>query len=89
MSQAIRSEVDKILIEQCSYIILNLSRYNHTRQTSFQSHGLTTIAQMLLRWCDKDCPIFDTLCTVIWVFSQTESMRDVSFNWIFCFNDFL
>lgn len=36
MSQAIRSEVDKLMIEQCCYVILNLARYEHTKQNAFQ-----------------------------------------------------
>lgn len=36
MSQAIRSELDKMVIEKCSYIILNLARYEQTRRNAFQ-----------------------------------------------------
>lgn len=70
MAQAIRSEVDKQLIMYCSRIILNLARYNSTTANTFQEGGLVTIAQMLLRWCDKDCEIFNTLCTLIWIFAH-------------------
>ncbi|ALC47916.1 asp [Drosophila busckii] len=72
MAQAIRSEVDKQLIERCSRIILNLTRYNCN---TFQESGLVTIAQMLLRWCDKDSDIFNTLCTLIWIFSHCPNKR--------------
>ncbi|XP_055906627.1 protein abnormal spindle [Eupeodes corollae] len=75
MAQAIRSEVDKQLIEYCSRVILNLARYNSTTANTFQEGGLVTIAQMLLRWCDKDCGIFNTLCTLIWVFSHCPEKR--------------
>lgn len=37
-----------------------------------------TIAQMLLRWCDKDCGIFNTLCTLVWVFAHCEFKSKVS-----------
>ncbi|KAJ6637354.1 Protein abnormal spindle [Pseudolycoriella hygida] len=74
MSQAIRSELDKQIIEQCSYIILNLARYELTKAKVFRLKGLTTIAQMLLRWCDKDCQIFNTLCTLIYIFCQSEQL---------------
>lgn len=36
MSQAIRSEADKQLIELCSCVILNLARYEPTRKNAFQ-----------------------------------------------------
>lgn len=36
MSLAIRSELDKLIIEQCSYIILNLARYELTKANVFQ-----------------------------------------------------
>lgn len=36
-----------------------------------------TIAQMLLRWCDKDCGIFNTLCTLIWVFAHCDTKKKV------------
>lgn len=36
MSQAIRSELDKQLIENCSFIILNLARYEPTKRITFQ-----------------------------------------------------
>lgn len=36
MAQAIRSEMDKLVIEQCSYIILNLARYELTKANVFQ-----------------------------------------------------
>ncbi|XP_055848549.1 protein abnormal spindle [Episyrphus balteatus] len=75
MAQAIRSEVDKQLIEYCSRVILNLARYNSTTANTFQEGGLVTIAQMLLRWCDKDCGIFNTLCTLIWVFAHSPEKR--------------
>lgn len=75
MAQAIRSEVDKQVIEYCSRVILNLARYNSTTANTFQEGGLVTIAQMLLRWCDKDCGIFNTLCTLIWVFAHSPEKR--------------
>lgn len=78
MAQAIRSEVDKQLIERCSRIILNLARYNSTTVNTFQEGGLVTIAQMLLRWCDKDSEIFNTLCTLIWVFAHCPKKRKVT-----------
>lgn len=37
-----------------------------------------TIAQMLLRWCDKECGIFITLCTLIWIFGHNPQMNEVS-----------
>ncbi|XP_037027156.1 protein abnormal spindle [Bradysia coprophila] len=74
MSQAIRSELDKLIIEQCSFIILNLARYELTKANVFQLRGLTTIAQMLLRWCDKDCDIFNTLCSLVYVFCQSAEL---------------
>ncbi|XP_034660450.1 protein abnormal spindle [Drosophila subobscura] len=77
MAQAIRSEVDKQLIERCSRIILNLARYNSTTVNTFQEGGLVTIAQMLLRWCDKDSEIFNTLCTLIWVFAHCPKKRKI------------
>jgi abnormal spindle-like microcephaly-associated protein len=77
MGQAIRSEIDKQIIELCSCIILNLSRYKDTKEHAFQDYGLMTIAQMLLRWCDKDCGIFNTLCTLVWVFAHCENKRAV------------
>lgn len=36
MSQAIRSETDKLLVEQCSSIILNMARYGLTKENAFQ-----------------------------------------------------
>lgn len=78
MAQAIRSEIDKQLVELCSRIILNLARYNSTTSNTFQEGGLVTIAQMLMRWCDKDCDIFNTLCTLIWVFSHSPEKQRVS-----------
>uniref|UniRef100_A0A1I8MRZ1 Calponin-homology (CH) domain-containing protein n=1 Tax=Musca domestica TaxID=7370 RepID=A0A1I8MRZ1_MUSDO len=77
MAQAIRSEVDKQLIMYCSRIILNLARYNSTTANTFQEGGLVTIAQMLLRWCDKDCEIFNTLCTLIWIFAHCPVKRRI------------
>uniref|UniRef100_A0A1A9V0G2 Calponin-homology (CH) domain-containing protein n=1 Tax=Glossina austeni TaxID=7395 RepID=A0A1A9V0G2_GLOAU len=77
MAQAIRSEIDKYLIMYCSRIILNLARYNSTTINTFQEGGLVTIAQMLLRWCDKDCEIFNTLCTLIWVFAHCDVKRKI------------
>lgn len=101
MAQAIRSEVDKQMIEHCSRIILNLARYNSTTANTFQQGGLVTIAQMLLRWCDKDCDIFNTLCTLIWIFAHDPKKQQVIFflifkkifkrissNYIYLFNDF-
>lgn len=78
MAQAIRSEVDKQKIELCSCVILNLSRFDGTKEMALQSHGLVTVAQMLLRWCDKECAIFNTLCSVIYVQVQCSRMRAVS-----------
>lgn len=43
MSQAIRSEMDKLIIEQCSYIILNLARYELTKANVFQVSKLNRI----------------------------------------------
>ncbi|KAH8417141.1 hypothetical protein KR222_004381, partial [Zaprionus bogoriensis] len=82
MAQAIRSEVDKQLIERCSRIILNLSRYNSTTVNTFQEGGLVTVAQMLLRWCDKDSEIFNTLCTLIWVFAHCPKKRKIIHNYM-------
>ncbi|XP_050324525.1 protein abnormal spindle [Bactrocera neohumeralis] len=77
MAQTIRSEVDKQLIRYCSRIILNLARYNSTTANTFQESGLVTIAQMLLRWCDKDSEIFNTLCTLIWLFAHCPYKRHI------------
>ncbi|KAH8359475.1 hypothetical protein KR093_006959, partial [Drosophila rubida] len=82
MAQAIRSEVDKQLIERCSRIILNLARYNSSTVNTFQEGGLVTIAQMLLRWCDKDSEIFNTLCTLIWVFAHCPKKRRIIHNYM-------
>lgn len=35
---------------------------------------------MLSRWCDKDCDIFNVLCTLLWVFIQDPEINQVSFN---------
>ncbi|CAO1402944.1 unnamed protein product [Diamesa serratosioi] len=77
MAQAIRSEFDKQIIELCSCIILNLGRYMTTKEDAFQEQGLMTIAQMLLRWCDKDCGIFNTLCTLVWVFAHCDTKKQM------------
>uniref|UniRef100_A0A1A9W4G5 Abnormal spindle-like microcephaly-associated protein ASH domain-containing protein n=1 Tax=Glossina brevipalpis TaxID=37001 RepID=A0A1A9W4G5_9MUSC len=82
MAQAIRSEIDKCLIMYCSRIILNLARYNSTTANTFQEGGLVTIAQMLLRWCDKDCEIFNTLCTLIWIFSHCSVKRKIIYDFM-------
>ncbi|XP_055616188.1 protein abnormal spindle [Toxorhynchites rutilus septentrionalis] len=70
MAQAIRSELDKQLIEICARIILNMARFGGTKEEVFQENGLVTVSQMLLRWCDKECGIFNTLCTLLWVLSH-------------------
>ncbi|XP_067618034.1 protein abnormal spindle [Eurosta solidaginis] len=77
MAQTIRSEVDKQLIRYCARIILNLARYNSTTANTFQESGLVTIAQMLLRWCDKDSEIFNTLCTLVWLFAHCVYKRHI------------
>ncbi|XP_052891849.1 protein abnormal spindle [Anopheles moucheti] len=76
MAQAIRSEVDKILIEICARIILNLARFEGTKEQAFQEDGLVTVSQMLLRWCDKDCAIFSTLCTLLWVLAHDDKKKN-------------
>ncbi|XP_065076983.1 protein abnormal spindle [Ochlerotatus camptorhynchus] len=76
MAQAIRSELDKQLIEICARIILNLARFEGTKQDAFQENGLVTVSQMLLRWCDKDCGIFNTLCTLLWIISHDTHKRN-------------
>uniref|UniRef100_A0A1B0GHN7 Calponin-homology (CH) domain-containing protein n=2 Tax=Lutzomyia longipalpis TaxID=7200 RepID=A0A1B0GHN7_LUTLO len=70
MADAIRSEPHKLIIESCARVMLNLARYEHTVELVFLPDAFTIIAQMLLRWCDKKCEIFNTLCTLIWVFIQ-------------------
>ncbi|XP_052867469.1 protein abnormal spindle [Anopheles cruzii] len=70
MAQSIRSELDKTLIEICARIILNLARFPGTKEQAYQEKGLVTVSQMLLRWCDKDCGIFSTLCTLLWVLAH-------------------
>ncbi|ETN63476.1 microtubule binding protein [Anopheles darlingi] len=76
MAQAIRSELDKILIEICARIILNLARFRGTKEQAFQENGLVTVSQMLLRWCDKDCAIFSTLCTLLWVLAHDKKKKN-------------
>ncbi|XP_039447845.1 protein abnormal spindle-like [Culex pipiens pallens] len=76
MAQAIRSELDKQLIEICARIILNLARFNGTKEQAFQENGLVTVSQMLLRWCDKECAIFNTLCTLLWVLSHDRHKKN-------------
>ncbi|XP_035795559.1 protein abnormal spindle-like [Anopheles albimanus] len=76
MAQAIRSELDKILIEICARIILNLARFRGTKEQAFQENGLVTVSQMLLRWCDKDCAIFSTLCTLLWVLAHDNKKKN-------------
>lgn len=76
MAQAIRSELDKQLIEICARIILNLARFEGTKKDAFQENGLVTVSQMLLRWCDKECAIFNTLCTLLWVLSHDTHKRN-------------
>lgn len=81
LSQATRSEPHKYLIELCCRVTLNLARYEATKKQIFLYEYLETIGQMLLRWSDKECPIFNTLCTLIFVFSQTPSHKRVSWIW--------
>uniref|UniRef100_A0A1Q3F2Q2 Putative microtubule binding protein n=1 Tax=Culex tarsalis TaxID=7177 RepID=A0A1Q3F2Q2_CULTA len=76
MAQAIRSELDKQLIEICARIILNLARFAGTKEEAFQENGLVTVSQMLLRWCDKECAIFNTLCTLLWVLSHDRHKKN-------------
>lgn len=77
LSQATRSEPHKYLIELCCRVALNLARYEETKKQIFLNEYLETIAQMLLRWSDKECPIFNTLCTLIYVFIQTPNHKKV------------
>ncbi|XP_053698807.1 protein abnormal spindle [Sabethes cyaneus] len=76
MAQAIRSELDKQLIEICARIILNMARYDGTKEQAFQENGLVTVSQMLLRWCDKECGIFNTLCTLLWILSHDKHKKN-------------
>ncbi|XP_058467772.1 protein abnormal spindle [Malaya genurostris] len=76
MAQAIRSELDKQLIEICARIILNMARFEGTKEEAFQENGLITVSQMLLRWCDKECGIFNTLCTLLWVLSHDAHKKN-------------
>ncbi|XP_055525020.1 protein abnormal spindle [Wyeomyia smithii] len=77
MAQAIRSELDKQLIEICARIILNMARYEGTKEQAFQENGLVTVSQMLLRWCDKECGIFNTLCTLLWILSHDTHKKNI------------
>lgn len=77
MSVAIRSETDKLMIELCSKIILNLARYTPTTDHTFKPRFFSTITQMLKRWCDKDCDTFNVLCTLMWVFAHNTKKRRV------------
>lgn len=78
LSQAIRSESHKALIELCCRVALNLARYEGTKKHIFLYEYLDMIGQILLRWSDKECPIFNTLCTLIYVFVQTPHHKTVS-----------
>uniref|UniRef100_A0A1B0D2H3 Uncharacterized protein n=1 Tax=Phlebotomus papatasi TaxID=29031 RepID=A0A1B0D2H3_PHLPP len=80
MAEAIRSEPHKLIIESCARVMLNLARYEHTVEIVFLPDAFTIIAQMLLRWSDKQCGIFNTLCTLIWVFIQDpkKNRKDTS-----------
>lgn len=42
-----------------------------------QIHNFETVAQILYRWCDKDCDIFNVLCTVLYVFIQCPTINKV------------
>lgn len=49
---------------------------------------MVPVAQLLLRWCDKECGIFNTLCTVIWIFAQNPNMNNVIFILLLNFTSF-
>lgn len=77
LTQANRSEPHKIPIELCCRVVLNLARYEPTKKQIFLYEYLETISQILMRWSDKECPIFNTLCTLLYVFIQTPHHKKV------------
>lgn len=63
------------LISPTQHIVCNISIQPFN---SFQQiHHFETVAQILYRWCDKDCDIFNVLCTLLYVFIQCPIINQV------------
>ncbi|CAG9768197.1 unnamed protein product [Ceutorhynchus assimilis] len=60
-----------------SYILINFYKYPKTRQNSWDPTQMDRVLNVLVNWCDKDSPLFPTLCTLLWLFAHEAEYKKV------------
>ncbi|KAL1501696.1 hypothetical protein ABEB36_006978 [Hypothenemus hampei] len=58
-------------------VLINFYKYSITRKESWNADQMDGMFDVLLHWCDKQTPLFCTLCTLIWLFAHEAKWKKV------------
>lgn len=58
-------------------ILINFYRFEPTRKNTWIPEYMDQLTSVMLHSCDKETPLFPTLCTLIWFFSHNEEYKNV------------
>ncbi|KAF7268285.1 hypothetical protein GWI33_018555 [Rhynchophorus ferrugineus] len=76
LTSAARSRPEMIACNVATFILINFYKYSHTRKNSWNPEYLDPVFNVLLHWCDKEAPLFSTLCTLLWLFAHEEQWKE-------------
>ncbi|XP_030752819.1 abnormal spindle-like microcephaly-associated protein homolog isoform X2 [Sitophilus oryzae] len=77
IASAARSRPEMIACNMATFILINFYKYKETRSHSWDPEYLDPMINVLLHWCDKEAPLFSTLCTLLWLFAHEEPWKKV------------
>ncbi|KAJ3629310.1 hypothetical protein MTP99_013707 [Tenebrio molitor] len=58
-------------------ILINFYRFEPTRTNSWLAEYAEHVISVMLHWCNKEAPLFPTLCTLVWLFAHNKKYKEV------------
>ncbi|XP_060528096.1 protein abnormal spindle isoform X2 [Cylas formicarius] len=80
ISSAARSLPEMNACNLAAYILINFYKYPKTRPSSWVPQYIDQIVNVLMHSCDKDEPLFTTLCTLLWLFAHERKWKKFIMN---------
>jgi len=77
ISSAARSLPEMDACNTAAFILINFCKYPATRVNSWDAAYVDAVVNVMLHWCDKEAPLFSTLCTLLWLFGHEEQWKEV------------
>ncbi|XP_050308739.1 abnormal spindle-like microcephaly-associated protein homolog isoform X2 [Anthonomus grandis grandis] len=77
IKSAARSLPEMNALNTATAILINFCKYPKTREHSWSEEHIDDLVNVMLHWCDKEAPLFSTLCTLVWLFGHEDKWKKV------------